>query len=111
MEVAPRSRWHDVFVAVATVLPVFVIVAYVSTLEKALLAGTVVGAMWVAASERWQSRDKAGFWPLIVVFGIINVIGIWAIPITGEFRAGLVVSYPLAMAEGVLLYWLLGRLD
>jgi hypothetical protein len=101
MDVARRSKWHDLLVAIATVLPVFVIVAYVSTLEKALLAGTVVGAMWVAVSERWQSRDQATFWPLIAAFGIINAIAIWAIPISGEFQAGLVVSYPLAMAERV----------
>lgn len=111
MDVAPRSKWHDIFVAVATVLPVFVVVAWLSTMEKALLAGSAFGAVWVAVSERWNSREKAAFWPLVIAFLVVNAIAIWAIPITGEFKAGLAVSYPLGMAEGFLLYWLLGKLD
>jgi hypothetical protein len=107
----PRSRGHDALVALATVTPVFVAVALISTLEKALLAATVFGAIWVAVSERWQERDKQGFWPLVGLFAVLNAVAIWALPVVGPFKAGLAVSYPLGMAEGFLLYWMLGRLS
>jgi hypothetical protein len=105
-----RSRWHDALVTIATVTPVFIVVAFFSTLEKALLAGTVFGAVWIAVSERWQERAKRGFWVLVGLFALVNTIAIWALPVVGPFKSGLAVSYPLGMAEGFLLYWLLGRL-
>ena len=110
MDTRPRSRGHDALVAIATVTPVFLTVAYFSTLEKALLAGTVFGAIWVAVSERWQGRTRRGFWSLVGLFALVNAVAIWALPAVGPFDAGLPVAYPLAMAEGFLLYWLLGRL-
>jgi hypothetical protein len=111
MDAKPRSRGHDALVAIATVTPVFVVVAFFSTLEKALLAGTVFYAAWAAVSERWQWRDRQGFWPLVGLFALANAAVIWALPVTGPFRAALGVSYPLGMAEGFLLYWLLGQLN
>jgi len=111
MDAKPRSRGHDALVAIATLIPVFIVVAFFSTLEKALLAGTVFGAIWVAVSERWQQRDKQGYWPLVGLFAAINFAAIWALPAVGPFKAALGVSYPLGMAEGFLLYWLLGRLN
>ncbi|HEX6073343.1 MAG TPA: hypothetical protein VFY95_10100 [Sphingomicrobium sp.] len=86
------------------------IVALISSLEKALLASTVVGSIWVAVSERWRNRTREGFWVVVAIFFIVNVIAIWAIPISRSFRAGLLVAYPLGMAEGFLLWWLLGQL-
>jgi hypothetical protein len=105
----PGQR-HDRLVALATVIPVFVVVALISTLEKALLAATVFGAVWVAVTERWQNRTNAGFWGLVGFFAIANALTIWALPVVGPFKAALGVSYPLGLAEGFLLYWLLGRL-
>lgn len=111
MDARPRSRGHDLLVAIASVTPVFVVVAFFSTLEKALLAATVFGAAWVAVSERWQQRDRQGFWALVGLFALVNAAAIWALPVVGPFKAALGVSYPLGMAEGFLLYWLLGRLN
>lgn len=91
-------------------LPLFIVVASVSTLEKALLATTVSGALWVAVSERWQERARRGFWVVVAAFALANAAAIWALPVVGPFNAGLAVSYPLGLAEGFLLYWLLGRL-
>jgi hypothetical protein len=110
MDAKPRSRGHDALVAIATVTPVFAVVALLSTLEKALLAATVFGAAWVAVSERWEQRERRGFWALVGLFALINVLVIWALPVLEPFKAGLLVSYPFGMAEGLLLYWLLGRL-
>jgi hypothetical protein len=110
MDPKPSNRGHDKLITVATVLPVFVVVAFLSTLEKALLASTVSGVMWVAVSERWQERARRGFWALVGLFAFVNAIAIWALPVVGPFKAGLAVSYPLGMAEGFLFYWLLGRL-
>ena len=111
MDGKPRSRGRDALVAIATVTPVFVVVAFTSTLEKALLASVVFGATWVAVSERWQRRDTQGFWPLVGLFTLVNALVIWSLPVVGPFKAALGVSYPLGMAEGFLLYWLLGRLN
>jgi hypothetical protein len=86
-------------------------VAFFSTLEKALLAATVSGAVWVAVSERWQRRERQGFWPLVGIFALVNALAIWALPVVGPFKPALAVSYPLGMAEGFFLYWLLGRLN
>jgi hypothetical protein len=110
MDAKLRSRGHEALAAIATVTPVFVAVAFFSTLEKALLAATVFGAVWVAVSERWQQRERRGFWPLVGLFALINALAIWVLPVVGPFKAALGVSYPIGMAEGFLLYWLLGRL-
>lgn len=110
MDAKPRGKAHDTLVAIATVTPVFAVVAYLSTLEKALLAATVFGAIWVAVSERWQERERRGFWGLVGLFALVNAISIWMLPAVGPFKAGLAVAYPVGMAEGFLLYWLLGRL-
>jgi hypothetical protein len=110
MDGKPRSRGHDKLVTVATAITVFVVAAFFSTLEKALLAGTVIGAIQVAVSERWQTRTRQGFWGLVGLFALVNAIAIWVLPALHPFKSGLAVSYPLGMAEGFLLYWLLGRL-
>ena len=102
MDAKPRSRGQDAIVAIATVTPVFVVAAFFSTLEKALLAATVFGAAWVAVSERWQQRDGQGFWLLVGLFALANVAAIWALPVVGPFKAAL-GSYPLGMAEGSAL--------
>jgi hypothetical protein len=104
------SQTRDRLVAIATVVPIFVVVALISTLEKALLAATVFGAVWVAVTERWQNRTRAGFWSLVGFFTIANALTIWVLPVVGPFKAALGISYPLGLAEGFLLYWLLGRL-
>jgi hypothetical protein len=104
------GQGHDRLVAVATVIPVFVVVALTSTLEKALLAATVFGAGFVAVTERWQNRTKAGFWGLVGFFAVVNAVTIWVVPVFGPFKAAFEVSYPLGLAEGFLLFWLLGRL-
>ena len=110
MDAKLRRRGHDALVAIATVTPVFLAVALFSTLKKALLAGTIFGAAWVAVSERWQQRGRHLFWPLVGLFAIVNALAIWALPVVGPFKSALGVAYPLGMAEGFLLYWLLGRL-
>ena len=110
MDAKSRSRGNDALVAISTVTPVFVVVASISTLEKALLAATVFGAAWVAISERWQQREKQGFWPLVGLFALVNALAVWGFPVSVPFGSALSVSYPLAIAEGFFLYWLLGRL-
>jgi uncharacterized membrane protein YhaH (DUF805 family) len=109
MDPKPRSRGQDALVALAT-MPFFALVAYLSSLEKALLACTVLWAVWVAVSERWQQRGRRGFWALVGLFALVNAIAIWALPALAPFKSGLAVSFPLGIAEGFLLWWLLGRL-
>jgi hypothetical protein len=66
-------------------------VAFFSTLEKALLAATVSGAVWVAVSERWQRRERQGFWTLVGIFALVNALAIWALPLVGPFKQALAV--------------------
>lgn len=106
----PSNRDHDRLITLAVVASTFVAVSLVSTLEKALLAGTVSAAIWVAVSERWQERARQGFWILVGLFALANAIAIWSLPVLHRFRSGLAISYPVGIAEGFLLYWLLGRL-
>lgn len=111
MDAKYPGQGHDRLVAVATVIPVFTVVALSSTLEKALLAATVFGAVWVAVTQRWQNWRRAGFWGLVGLFALANALVIWVLPVVGPFKSALEVSYPIGVAEGFLLYWLLGRLQ
>lgn len=103
-----RGRLREMLVVVAQTLPMFVIVAYFSTAEKALVATMAFFSIWTAVSARWEGRFKSGFWWLVGLVAIANVIAIWAIPINHRFSSGHAVAYPLGMAEGFLVYWLLG---
>jgi hypothetical protein len=103
-----RRRMRESLVVLAQVIPVFVIVAYLSNLEKALVASTVVWSIWIAVSARKEGWQTSGFWWIVTIVSGINAVAIWAIPINGPFKAGLIVAYPLGMAEGVGVYWLLG---
>lgn len=110
MDTKPCRKIHGVLVAIATVTPVFSVVLFLSTLEKALLAAIVFGATWIAVSERWHERGRRGFWGLVGLFSLLNAVAIWTPPVAGPFKAGLAVAYTVGIAEGFLLYWLLGRL-
>lgn len=103
-----RGRLREMLVVVAQTLPIFVIVAYFSTAEKALVATMAFFSIWTAVSARWEGRSRSGFWWLVGLLVLANVIAIWAIPINHSFSSGHAVAYPLGMAEGFLVYWLLG---
>ncbi len=39
---------------------------------------------------------------------IANIVAIWAVSFDRPFSSGHAVAYPLGMAEGFCVYWLLG---
>jgi hypothetical protein len=56
------------------------------------------------------TAGEAGFLGLVGMFTLMNGVAIWALPAVAPFEAGLAVAYPIGMAEGFVLYWLIGRL-
>jgi len=103
-----RRRLREGLVVVAQVIPIFAITAYFSTLEKALIASTIIWSIWCAVAARKEGWRKPGFWLIVACVGAANAIVIWTIPLGEPFKAGIAVAYPLAMAEGFAVYWLLG---
>lgn len=103
-----RRRMREGLAALAQVIPVFAVVAYLSNLEKALVASTVMWAIWVAVSARKEGWRTSGFWWIVAFVSAINAVAVWALPMNEPFKAGLAVAYPLGMAEGFGVYWLLG---
>ena len=95
-------------IAIAQIILVFALVAYISNLQKALVASVVLWSIWTAVSARKQGWRTTGFWWIVALVGAINAVAIWAMPMTEPFKAGLAVAYPLGMAEGFGVYWLLG---
>ena len=102
------KRLRETLVVVAQTLPFFVSVTYVSTPEKALVATMAFFSIWTAVSARWDGRDTPGFWWLVGLVLVANVLAMWAIPINTRFSSGHAVAYPVGMAEGFVVYWLLG---
>lgn len=95
-------------VAFAQVMPLFAVVAYFSSLEKALVVSTIVWAIWIAVSMRKEGWHKPGFWWIVALVAAVNAVAVWAVPINEQFEAGMAVAYPLGMLEGFAVYWLLG---
>ena len=56
-----RGQLREMLVVVAQTLPIFVIVAYFSTAEKALVATMAFFSIWTAVSARWEGRSRSGF--------------------------------------------------
>lgn len=103
-----RGRLREMLVVVAQTLPLFVVVTYISTPEKALVATMAFFSIWTAISARWDGRNKPGFWWLVGSVVFVNALGIWAIPMSTRFSSAHAVAYPVGMAEGFFVYWLLG---
>jgi len=105
-----RGKLREILKAIAVIIPVFAIVDFFSSPEKAFLASVVTAVLWTAAEERRAHSHRAGFWWILVLAALANATAIWLIPIDREFKASLVVGHVLAASELFLLYWLLGRL-
>jgi hypothetical protein len=103
-----RGRFREALIVVAQTLPVFVVVTYMSTPEKALVTTMAFFSIWTAVSARWDQRDKPGFWWLVGLVLVANALAIWAIPMNTKLSAGHAVAYPVGMAEGFVVYWMLG---
>jgi hypothetical protein len=104
----PTFAPNDKLIGIAIGLPIFAVTAYFSSLEKALIAATISMAMWTAVSAHWSKPKDIGFWVIVAMFGVANSAAIWALPTLPQFKAGLTVAFPVGIAEGFLLYWLLG---
>lgn len=105
-----HGKVRDILDAFVWVVPVFVVVAYVSNMEKALLAASATGALSLAASERWAHHRRAGFWAILILAGLANAVTVWLLPIGSEFKSSRAVAFAALVPQFLLLYWGLGRL-
>jgi hypothetical protein len=104
-----RRRMREGVVAFAQAVPIFAIFAYLSNLEKALVASAILWSIWVAVSAHKDGWRTPSFWWIVALVSVINAVVIWVLPLNEPFRVpALAVAYPLAMAEGFGMYWLLG---
>lgn len=104
----PTFAPNDKVIGIAIGLPIYAVTAYFSSLEKALIAATIAMAIWFAVSAHWSKPKDRGFWVIVVMFCVANAAAIWALPTLPQFKAGLTVAFPVGIAEGLPLYWLLG---
>lgn len=103
-----RRRMREMLVIIAQTLPLFVVITYLSTPEKALVTTMAFFSIWTAVSMRWDGRHKSGFWWIVGLVIAANAAAIWSIPMNSRFSSGYAVAYPVGMAEGFGVYWLLG---
>jgi hypothetical protein len=103
-----RRRVRESLVVFSQLVPIFAAIAYFSNIQKALVATTIIWSIWVAVSARKDGWRKPTFWWIVALVSLLNVVAVWVLPLNEPFNAGLAVAYPLAMAEGFGVYWLLG---
>jgi glucan phosphoethanolaminetransferase (alkaline phosphatase superfamily) len=103
-----RRRIRESLVIFAQAVPIFATIAYFSNFQKALVATTIIGSIWVAVSARKDGWQMPSFWWIVALVSLLNAVVVWALPLNERFNAGLAVTYPLGMAEGFGVYWLLG---
>jgi hypothetical protein len=106
--VGVRRRVRESLVGFAQIIPIFAAIAYFSNLQKALVASTIIWSIWVAVSARKDGWRMPSFWWIVALISLLNAAAVWVLPLKERFNAGLAVAYPLGMAEGFGVYWLLG---
>lgn len=82
-------------VTFAQVIPIFAVVAYLSSLEKALVASTIIWSIWVAVSARKDGWRTPGFWWVVFFVSVANCMVVWFLPLKEPFSVpALAVAYP-----------------
>lgn len=100
------SRLKDLL-AFMPLVPVFFLIAHVSTLEKALVSVVVLYTFYVLISEKWNNRKNAAFWILIALFCIIHVVVIYNLNIEGKISPAM-ICLPFAIVDFFVMYYIIG---
>ncbi|KPF52365.1 hypothetical protein IP65_16515 [Novosphingobium sp. AAP1] len=88
---------------------VFIAVAVISDLEKALAASVTFGVFMAIIQAKWESRNDWRFWAVIAIFAVIHIVAISVIRFP-EVRAGL-VSLPFALVDGFIMWGLINWIE
>ncbi len=88
---------------------VFITVAWLSNLEKALASGVIFGIFASIVSVKWESRHDLRFWIIISGFAVIHIVGLTLIDFP-ELRFGL-MSLPFAFADGFIMWGVLNWIE
>ena len=88
---------------------IFIAVAWISTLEKALAAAVTFGVFAAILQEKWSIRNDRRLWAILSFFVIIHIafIALVKFPVP---RAGL-VSLPFALVDGFSMYGLINWIE
>lgn len=93
----------------AALVVIFILVALVSTLEKAFGVGMTVGILAAVVQAKWSSRRDPRMWVLIGAVGAVQLTGIFLIRIP-RFTTGLIFA-PFAIVEVLALSRLLNWME
>jgi hypothetical protein len=104
----PVTRRTDLYLA-AAVAVVFIAVALVAPLEKALAAGVTCGVFVALIQMKWESRHDRRLWAVLGFFALIHILAISLITFP-EPRYGL-VSVPFALVDGFALWGILSWIE
>jgi hypothetical protein len=102
------TRRSDLYLVMGTAV-VFVAVALVASLEKALAAGVTFAVFSAVIQAKWDSRHDARFWIVISIFAFVHILAITLITFP-EPRFGL-VSLPLALIDGFVMFGILNWIE
>lgn len=95
-----RDRRTDVILAGLTAI-VFILVAFISSLEYALEAAVTFGVFSAIIQQKWELRRYAWFWVTIGIFFIIHVAIATYVKIP-DMRPG-IIAVPIAIIDGLCM--------
>jgi hypothetical protein len=102
------SRRSDLILGAAT-LAVFIVVAMLGSLEKALACSIVFGVFLSIIQTKWESQVDRRFWFIIIGLALVHVAALWLIHIP-ELQFGL-VSLPFALVDAFAMWGLINWVE
>jgi hypothetical protein len=91
-------------------IPVFIVVAKVSSLEKAFISIVTSYLFYVLLSEKWEMRKRLWFWAMIVIFAGAHLLVIYFVRFDYRISPAL-VCLPIAIADFFVMYYLVNKLE
>lgn len=86
----------------------FICIAFVASLEKALAGSVVFGVFLSIIQTKWNRRDRR-FWIVIAVLAVIHIALLALIHIP-KLQFGLIVL-PFALVDGFAIWWLINWVE
>jgi hypothetical protein len=102
------SRKSDL-ISAALIIFIFICVALISSLEKALAFSVTFGVFLAIIQTKWENRKNKRFWIILTILAIIHVVVLSLIHIP-ELRFGL-ICLPFALADGFAMWGLINWIE
>lgn len=106
MDMKKSSRMKDLL-AFIPLIPIFFLIAHVSSLEKALVSIVTMYTFYVLISEKWVNRKSTGFWLIVGLFGLVHSVIIYSLDIGGRISPAM-ICLPFAMVDFFVMYHAIG---